>query len=106
MHICNEYYGPACLCLALCMLKLDDELKDVINLLHGFKGEYMQINSLCTYLKCDKINYLTYEKALMDAIEYDYVNMPEQIVKTLYIKPVVQVEDAYQYIKNHFFEIQ
>lgn len=105
-YLCNKYYGPACLCLALCMLNLGDELKDIINLLDGFNGEYMQINSLCTYLKCDKINYLAYEKDLINTIEYDYVNIPEQIVKTLYIKPVVRLEDAYQYIKNHFFEIQ
>lgn len=102
----NTTYGSACLCLALCMFKLEKERDLIIKLLENFCGNYLLINDLHNALleRKEKIFIDSYEKDFLKKIEYDYVNIPEQIFKTLYVNPAINLQDAYQYIINHFFD--
>ncbi len=47
-------------------------------------------------------NFFIYS-TLQEYIEYEYVNTPSQISKTFIIKPLVNINEAYQYIVANFY---
>lgn len=98
-YLCDKSYGPSCLSIGLCMSKLGESTNNIINVFSSFEGRYEVIEQLHS-LQCVSFN----ESELIDQIEYDYINVSTQIVKTVFINPIVQIKDSYQYITDHFFD--
>lgn len=99
-------YTCACFCLAASEIKIGTDYNKIIDFLDRFLNEHhcSYIEQLISSLKKSEkdldalINHI-----LQEYIEYEYVNISEQISKTLIINPILNVNDAYQYIVDNFY---
>lgn len=102
----NPDYTCACFCLAVSEIKMGEDCNKIVDFISKFTNTHpcLYMNQFITALKGPKdclqncIDYI-----LEEYIEYEYINVPEQISKTLIIDPIVNISDAYQYIIDNFY---
>ncbi len=103
---CNPDYACAYFCLAISEINIGTDYTKIINFLDKFKKEHscFYINQLICVLKKSNDNLnADIDHVLQEYIEYEYVNISGQISKTLIINPIVNINEAYQYIIDNFY---
>lgn len=102
----NPDYDSACFCLALCEYKINASPSFAKGLLEKYIKTHKNIfcENLLSILKNPLLDTDKQINNILNAsIEYEYVNVPEQISKSLIINPIVNIRDAYQYIIDNFY---
>lgn len=104
----NPQYSCAIFCLAVSEIKSGADYSKVLLLLEKYNK-----NNYCTYIekliievrkRSSDINAVI-TQIIKNNIEYEYVNVPDQISKSIILNPILNVNDAYQYIINNFYSI-
>ncbi len=105
---CNPDYICACFCLAVSEIKIGTAYNKIIDFLNRFikKHPCSYIDQLISVLKISNENLDVYiNHILQEYIEYEYVNISGQISKMLIINPIVDTNEAYQYIVDNFYSL-
>lgn len=102
----NPDYACACFCIAISEIKIENDYNKIVGFLDKFIKEHScsyieqlvsaikkQESDLCSQMEC----------ILKEQIEYEYVNVPEQISKSLIINPIINIHESYQYIIDNFY---
>lgn len=103
----NPDYACGCFTFAVNEYKLTGDVTHLLAIIKELLNEH----------KCDYLKMFVYKcsccpesvedeiKSIMEKhIEYEYVNTPEQISKAFVINPLVNVQNAYQYLIDNFFK--
>lgn len=104
----NPDYICACFCLVVSEIKIGTDYIKITEFLNRFMEDRScsYIDQLISALKGSNENLDAYiNRTLQEYIEYEYVNISGQISKTLIINPVVNINDAYQYIVDNFYAL-
>lgn len=102
----NADYICACFCLAVSEIKIGTDYVKITDFLNRFmkKHSCFYIEQLISVLKKSNKDLNAYiNHILQEYIEYEYVNISGQISKTLIINPLVNINEAYQYIVDNFY---